>query len=86
MARFRNDAPFNLRARMILACAFVPTNDLDDAVDALSAELPQELQPLLDWFEDSYLGWRLVYLQLPIGKFMTIFYYNFRKTKSGKKW
>jgi len=26
------------------------------AIDALDAYLPEELQPLLEWFEDNYIG------------------------------
>ncbi|KRZ70481.1 PiggyBac transposable element-derived protein 3 [Trichinella papuae] len=36
--------------------AFVPTDGLEQAIDSLAGHLPDELQPLLDWFEDSYVG------------------------------
>ncbi|KAB0805304.1 hypothetical protein PPYR_02274 [Photinus pyralis] len=46
----------NLRARMVVSLAFVPTGDLDAAIDRLADVLPVELQPLLQWFEDFYVG------------------------------
>ena len=41
---------------MISALAFVPTADVVDAFDALSAVLPNELQEIMDYFEDTYIG------------------------------
>ncbi|KRZ03045.1 hypothetical protein T11_632 [Trichinella zimbabwensis] len=43
---------------MVIALAFVPTDGLEQAIDNLAGHLPDELQPLLDWFEDSYVGRR----------------------------
>ena len=43
---------FALHARMIAALAFAPTDNSDDAFDALSNELP----PILNWLEDNYIG------------------------------
>ena len=54
--RYDNDATFSLHARMIIALAFVPIDNLDVAFDALTEELPDELQPILNWLEDNYLG------------------------------
>ncbi len=47
------DPAFALQARMIILCTFVPVQDVNDnaAFDALSDELPDELGPILDWFE-----------------------------------
>nr|CAD7259855.1 unnamed protein product [Timema shepardi] len=42
----------------ISALAFVPENDLDQALDLWAEELPDNLQPLIDWFEDNYIGRR----------------------------
>ncbi|KAB0800704.1 hypothetical protein PPYR_06443 [Photinus pyralis] len=53
---YNNDANFALNAKMITSLAFVPINDIDIAVDALAEELPEELQPILQWFEDYYIG------------------------------
>lgn len=56
LSRYNTDADFSLQARMVTSLAFVPEGDLDDAIDHLFDELPNELHPLLEWFEDSYLG------------------------------
>ena len=47
---------FALKARMIAALAFVPPSELDNAVTELSPILPAELVPVLNNFEDTYLG------------------------------
>ncbi len=44
---------------MIPALVFVSEADLDEAVDALATHLPQELQPILTWFEGNYMGFPL---------------------------
>lgn len=56
ISQYNNDAEFALRAKMVTALAFVPIADLDEYIDALANDLPVELQPLLNWFEDSYVG------------------------------
>lgn len=56
---YNTNATFALQARMVTALAFVPIHDLDDAFYALSDELPDELEPILNWFEDYYLGRRV---------------------------
>jgi len=55
-ARYNREPNFALQAGMIPALAFVPINDVEDAFDALYAECSQELIPVLDWLEDSYIG------------------------------
>ena len=54
--RYNTELRFALHARMIVALAFVPIDNLDDAFDALSKELPNELTPVLNWLEDNYIG------------------------------
>jgi len=56
LQRFSAEPRFALHARMIVALAFVPTDNLGDAFDALSNELPNELRPILNWLEDNYIG------------------------------
>ncbi|XP_031342271.1 uncharacterized protein LOC116170185 [Photinus pyralis] len=56
VALYNNDAEFALKAKMVISLVFVPLDDLDGFVEELGQELPQELQPLLDWFEDNYMG------------------------------
>ncbi|KAB0799136.1 hypothetical protein PPYR_07016 [Photinus pyralis] len=56
MQRYRIEADFALAAKMVTALPFVPHQHLDEAIDMLGNELPPELQPLLEWFEDTYVG------------------------------
>jgi len=56
LQRYNAEPRFALHARMIVALAFAPTDNLDDAFDALSNELPNELTPVLNWLEDNYIG------------------------------
>ena len=53
---YNADPDFALKAKMIFALAFVPLDKIDEYLDALSTELPEELQDLLNWFEDNYVG------------------------------
>ena len=41
---------------MIFALAFVHPIHLDNAIAELAAHLPQELMPVLKYFEDTYVG------------------------------
>ena len=54
--RYETDANFALQCRMIGALAFVPPADVPDAFDSLAAHIPGELIPVLDYFEDTYIG------------------------------
>ena len=56
--QYNNDADFALKAKMISALAFVPMEYMTEAIENLADELPDELQVLLDWFEDNYVGRR----------------------------
>jgi len=53
---YNTDPNFALKAKMIIALAFVPLNKIDEYLDALATDLQQELQGLLNWFEDTYVG------------------------------
>ena len=53
---YASDANFALQCKMIPALAFVPTQDVSDAFEELSDYLPNVLQPVLDYFEDNYIG------------------------------
>ena len=50
------DTDFALQARMLAAMAFVPAPDVDAAFAELTRNVPEELLPILDYFEDTYLG------------------------------
>lgn len=53
---YNTNAEFALFARMITALAFVPVQDIDEAIDVLGDVIPEDLRPLLDWLEDNYVG------------------------------
>ena len=54
--RYNNDADFSISVKMIVSLAFVKIEDLDFAVDLLAQNLDEELNNLLEWFEDNYIG------------------------------
>lgn len=56
MRRYKTDSNFALDSRMIAAMAFVPIEKLEDALDVLKNSVDDELIPVLDYFEDNYLG------------------------------
>ncbi|KAL5246249.1 hypothetical protein ACI65C_013657 [Semiaphis heraclei] len=59
MGFYRNNADFNLYARMITALAVVPPEYVVESFEMLSEELEQvepTLQPILDWLEMYYIG------------------------------
>uniref|UniRef100_A0A5S6R3D0 Uncharacterized protein n=1 Tax=Trichuris muris TaxID=70415 RepID=A0A5S6R3D0_TRIMR len=58
LSRYRQDEQFALAARMIVSIAFVPVEHVGDIFDELAEQSPQELEPVLDWFEDTYVGRR----------------------------
>ena len=41
---------------MLAALAFVPSNSVLLYFEVLSDDIPAELEPLYDYFEDNYLG------------------------------
>lgn len=56
---YRNDADFNLHARMLTALAFVPPEYVVACFEELSIELERlypALQPIIDWLETFYIG------------------------------
>lgn len=56
--KYNTDAHFSLSIRMLLALAFVPTELVYDVFGALvdEAVYPQEALPVVDYFEDTWLG------------------------------
>ena len=56
--RYRDDDEFNLKIRMLVAVAFVPTTDVIRAFESLSENLPLDApaQAIIDYFEDTYIG------------------------------
>ncbi|VVC37206.1 Hypothetical protein CINCED_3A020514 [Cinara cedri] len=41
---------------MILASAFVKIDDIDNSINLLYDEFPEEIFPLLEWFEENYIS------------------------------
>ncbi|XP_028966695.1 uncharacterized protein LOC108863936 [Galendromus occidentalis] len=58
LSRHNNDAEFHCNSKMIVSLAFVPIDSIGEAFEALSDFLPEDLHPILEWFEDSYIGRR----------------------------
>ncbi|MGL6146086.1 MAG: hypothetical protein ACRC0D_06330, partial [Macrococcoides caseolyticum] len=56
LQQYNRDAVFASRARMIVALSFVPINDLNSAFETLAIELSPDLTPVINWFEDFYIG------------------------------
>ncbi|KAK0048634.1 hypothetical protein Bpfe_021914 [Biomphalaria pfeifferi] len=56
LSLYNNDPECALAARMIVALTFIPIEDLDMAVETLANELPLHLTPIINWFEDTYIG------------------------------
>ncbi|XP_025410336.1 uncharacterized protein LOC112683501 [Sipha flava] len=54
--RYNNEPNFSLYAKMVIALGFIPIEDINNALLSLSDNLPNYLQPILDWFEDNYVG------------------------------
>jgi len=54
--RYNNEPNFSLYDKMVIALAFVPIEDIDNALLSLSENLPDDVQPILDWFEENYVG------------------------------
>ena len=53
---YKNNAEFALKSKMILSLAYVPIPYLGMYLEYISGILPEDLQPVLDWFEDNYIG------------------------------
>ena len=56
MRRHNTDADFAFCARIIPALNFVPIEELENDLDILSENLPNQLTPILDYFKDYYVG------------------------------
>ena len=41
---------------MIPALAFLPINDVVEAFETLEEVMPEKAQPIMDYFEDTYIG------------------------------
>ena len=56
MSRYRTEPDFLLATRMKAALAFVPPGSIDSAIGELAVYLPEDLMPVLKYFENNYVG------------------------------
>lgn len=61
LSRYMTEPDFAMYPRMVVALTFVPISDLNTALETLEEEIPDELRPVINWFEDNYLGRRFRY-------------------------
>ncbi|KAM7312971.1 hypothetical protein ISCGN_002894 [Ixodes scapularis] len=50
------DPQINLEARMIPALSMVPRSDVEDIFTELASSVHSALQPVMDYFEDTFIG------------------------------
>ncbi|XP_041371610.1 uncharacterized protein LOC121385139 [Gigantopelta aegis] len=53
---YTTDNELSLQIRMIPALAFVPVAGVPATFELIQEDLPEELQPILDYFEDTFIG------------------------------
>ncbi|CDW54653.1 FLYWCH and MULE domain containing protein [Trichuris trichiura] len=56
LEKYNTDTEFARSVRMVLALAFVPLDAIEKAFSEFSSKSPKALGPILDWFEEDYLG------------------------------
>lgn len=56
LGMYNTDPEFALQAKMVTSLAFVPEEDVIDAITELENELPEILEPILEWFTRNYIG------------------------------
>lgn len=54
--RYNRDPNFALQARMVTSVAFVPETDIGYALVNLENYLSAELEPITNWFTNTYIG------------------------------
>ncbi|KAL4120030.1 hypothetical protein QTP88_012776 [Uroleucon formosanum] len=50
VSNYRNNSDLSIFVKMVVSFTYIPINDIDLEIELLSGYLPDELQPLLDWF------------------------------------
>ena len=53
---YRDDKNVRIHVKMLLALSFVPTTDIMEAFEMLVESCPRQLDPVLDYWEDNYIG------------------------------
>ena len=56
LPRHNTNADFAFYAYMIPALRFVSIKELENGLEVLSENLPNQLTPILDYFENYYVG------------------------------
>ena len=54
--QYQNDVDLNMCIRSMAALAFVPVNDIVESFETFSDNIPEVAQPVVDYFEDTYIG------------------------------
>ena len=50
------DETFSNNVKMLAAIAFVPLNDVINAFETVVGQMPEQLDPIIDYFEKNYIG------------------------------
>ena len=53
---YQTNLDLSLKIRMLAALAFVPVDDIVESFEHLADSMPDEAQPITDYFEDTYIG------------------------------
>lgn len=56
LTRYGLEPVFALNCRMIISLAFVPQNSVIEALPILEEILPNDLEPIISWFTNNYIG------------------------------
>ena len=51
-----NDSNIRIKCKILAALAFVPVDKVVDTFEELQANIPEALQELYDYFEDTWIG------------------------------
>ena len=57
--RYQSGAEFALQVRIVAALAFFPVADVVNSFEELQDKVQSHLTPVLDYFEDNYIGIKL---------------------------
>lgn len=56
---YRSQEDVRLKLKMLLALSFVPENDVQFALEIITEDFPEQLQPITEYWECNYVGRRL---------------------------
>lgn len=57
---YRDSADIRVRCKMLLALSYVPERDVQFAFEILSEHFPEQLRPILQYWEATYVGRRIL--------------------------